>query len=306
MNDMAPVTSKDVTQAIREAAMLAYVSIGSWSATERDDDLMEEVKKNHNASGDVGTVIKFLMTGADSKLKQVRASYQAVRNHHYKLTLPWVVDPSSPSQKGPRLLPHLLYNKYVTEVSTKRREALSVLDDFLIDYPRLAGVAQQQLGSMVSASSYPSADDLRKRFRLHVDFQPIPDSSGFSGLDPHMLERLSKNLARKQALQATDAMQVVWVRARERITTLAERMKLETPDEKKKFKEATIDNVRDLLTLLPGWNVTGSPLVTEITNDIEQMLEGIDGTVIRSSPAARSETADAAEKILQKMQSWGL
>lgn len=306
MNDMAPVTSKDVTQAIREAAMLAYVSIGSWSATERDDDLMEEVKQAHNAQGDVGTVIKFLMTGADSKLKQVKATYQAVRNHHYKLTLPWVVDPSSPSQKGPRLLPHLLYNKYVTEVSAKRREALSVLDDFLIDYPRLAGVAQQQLGSMVQASSYPSTDDLRKRFRLHVDFQPIPDSSGFSGLDPHMLERLSKNLARKQALQATDAMQVVWVRARERITTLAERMKLETPDEKKKFKEATIENVRDLLTLLPGWNVTGSALVVEITADIERMLEGINGEIIRTSPTTRSETAASAQKIIDKMTSWGL
>jgi hypothetical protein len=286
--------------------MLAYVSIGSWSATERDDDLMEEVKQAHNASGDVGTVIKFLMTGADSKLKQVKATYQAVRNHHYKLTLPWVVDPSSPSQKGPRLLPHLLYSKYVTEVSAKRREALSVLDDFLIDYPRLAGVAQQQLGSMVQASSYPSADDLRKRFRLHVDFQPIPDSSGFSGLDPHMLERLSKNLARKQALQATDAMQVVWVRARERITTLAERMKLETPDEKKKFKEATIENVRDLLTLLPGWNVTGSALVVEITADIERMLEGINGEIIRTSPTTRSETAASAQKIIDKMTSWGL
>jgi hypothetical protein len=306
MNDISPIAQPDLTQAVREAAMLAYVSIGSWSATEKDDELMEDVKRQHNAEGDVGTVIKYLLSGADSHLKTLKSSYQAVRNHHYKLTLPWVNDPHAPSQKGPRLLPHLIYPRYITDISALRRQALVQLDEFLAVYPDLVVQARSRLKTMVSDGSYPTAEQLRHRFRLHVDFQPIPSSTQFSGLDDHMLERLSKNLQQKQQRQLADASRVMWQRARDRIEKLMERMTLESADDKKKFKEATLDNVRELLTMLPGWNVAGNPLVEEITHDIGRMMQGIEADQLRQDKTLRGETADAAKKIVDKMARWGL
>lgn len=304
--DTITTTNTDITQAVREAAMLAYVSVGSWSATERDDELMEDVKKAHNAEGDVGTVIKHLLAGSDNRLKQVRAAFQSVRNHHYKLTLPWVNDPHSPSQKGPRLLPHLIRPRYMTEIAKLRREALVELDEFLLVYPDLVTQARDRLKTMVSASSYPTVEQLKSRFRLHVDFQPIPSGAQFSGLDDHMLERLSKSLQRKQQRQIADASRVMWQRARERITRLAERMAASEKDDPKRFKQATVENVRELLVLLPGWNVMGNEIVAEITNDIEEMIGGLQAEDLRKDEKLRVQTADAAQKVLDKFEKWGL
>jgi hypothetical protein len=309
MNDISPVamtTNADITKAIREAAMLAYVSLGSWSAREKDDELMEGVKRDHQAEGDVGTVIKYLLAGADGKLKQVKAAYQAVRNHHYKLTLPWVNDPHADSKKGPRLLPHLLNPRYLVEISEKRRIAIAERDEFIEAYPDLVVQARSRLKTMVSDASYPTAEQLRERFRIHVDFQPIPAGDQFSGLDQHMLERLAINLQKKQERQAMDAATIMWRRARQPIEHLAERMTEASDEDKKVFREATLDNVREMLTLLPGWNVTGNPLVTEITEDIERMMHGLTGEELRKDEALRAETADRAQKIVEKMARWGL
>jgi hypothetical protein len=311
-----PINTPDITRAVREAAMLAYVSIGSWSATERDDELMEGVKREHDAEGDVGTVIKYLLAGNDSKLKAVRSAYQAVRNHHYKLTLPWVNDPHSPSSKGPRLLPHLIYPRYLTEIAALRRAAIQELDDFLDAYPDLVTQSRQRLKTMVSSASYPTVEQLRSRFRLHVDFQPIPSGDQFTGLDDHMLERLSRNLREKQERQLADAGRAMWVRVRERIERLGERMTpssneggviaAEDRDGIKRFKEATIENARELLTLLPGWNVAGNPLVDEVTRDIDEMLKNLNATDLRKNDGLRKETAEAAQKIVDKLGRWGL
>jgi hypothetical protein len=319
MNDITPIgvvilENSDITQAVREAAMLAYVSIGAWSATEKDDALIEEVKSRHGATGEVGTVIKYLLSGADSKLKEVRAAFHAVRNHHYKLTLPWVNDPHAPTNKGPRLLPHLIYPRYMVEISEKRRAALAALEEFLVVYPDLVIQAKANLSSMVGQSSYPTPEQLRKLFRLHVDFSPIPAGQHFTGLNEHMRERLTENLRKKQERQIMEASSMMWARARERIERLADRMEISEGAEanaehrelRKRFKEATIENVRDLLTLLPGWNIAGNPMVDEITQDIEQMLHGLDAGQLRRDDELRKEVGDEAKKIVDKMARWGL
>jgi hypothetical protein len=139
-----------------------------------------------------------------------------------------------------------------------------------------------------------------------VDFTPIPAGQHFSGLNEHMLERLTENLRKKQERQIADASKIMWARARERIENLAERMTVGTDEDKKRFKKASIENVRDLLTLLPGWNVAGSPMVDEITADIQAMLDGVDADQLRRDDVLRNEVGDEAKKIVDKMARWGL
>ena len=309
MNDISPinigVNTRDLTQAVRESAMLADVSLSMWEASQNDKALMEGVKRQHGAHGDVGKVIKYLMAGADSRLKSTRNAFKAVREHHRKLTLQWISDPHSIRADGPRLLPHLLNPRYMTEVSQKKREAEAERDEFVHEYPDLIIQAKANLGSMVSDSDYPTADQIKHMFRCHFDFEPLPVTTEFRGLPEHTIERLSAGLLRKQQRQIQQAEAEMWSRVKAHVSHMVERLSVEE-DESKIFKAATVENVREMLTLLPGWNVTGNPQVQEITQQLEAILDGVDADSLRRNKKLRAATAKETKQVIDKLTRWGL
>jgi hypothetical protein len=246
-----------------------------------------------------------MMAGADGLLKAVHSTFYAVRSKHYEMTLPWVSDPHAARQRGPRLLPHLLFNTYSMEMSNLRRIAINKLEEFLVEYPALAAQARANLAGMADAV-YPTADEIKGLFRVHFDFEPIPQGANFRGLDDHMLERLGKALQNKQQRQVNEAVSAMWAQTKERVGHLVSRLGLDDKGEPLTFKEATIDNVRELLTLLPGWNFTGNPLVTEVVEDINKMLDGVDTKKLRKDMSVRTDTASKAKAITDKMAKWGL
>jgi len=296
------VAQGDLTQAVREAAMLANVRISMWGAERSDDALMEKVKADAGAQGNVGRVVKNLLAGADGQLRDVHSAFRQVRAIHTQLTLPWVSDATAQRKTGPRLLPTLLWERYVTETGTQRRKALAALETFLADYPDLCARAQANLANMASASEYPSVDDIRAAFAIRFDFEPIPSGQSFKGLPDHVLERLGAALHQKQQRMVAGATHAMWEQARDRVSHIAERLAAGDA----KFKNSTVEAVRELVALLPGWNLNDDPRVAELVADIERMLAGVDATALRKDEGLRVSTADKARALADKLATWGL
>jgi hypothetical protein len=305
MNDVETmdyqVTEGDMGKALQEAALLAHVKISVWDGMKSDRGILEEVKQRHGAKGDVGKMIKNMLAGADGPLKTLRSTYHAVRLRHYELTLPWISDPRADRKTGPRLLPHPLFDRYLKELGGLKRAAEDQLEEFLPQYPDLVATARGNLGGMAD-TDYPTVEDVRSRFRIYQDFEPIPDGTNFKGLPDNMLERLSRHLNLRQKRQRDAAASAMWEEARERISHLAERLTTEDA----RFKEASVRAVKELVTLLPGWNIGGDTRVAEIAQDIDAMLHGIDASDLRKDAAIRETTADDARRITDKMAKWGL
>src|SRR5580765_7506472 len=125
MNDMTEPTAtiventisrEDLSEAVRATALLADLTISMWSGQKTDASLMTKLKEDAGAIGDAGRVIKNLLTGCDTKLKAVRAAYAAARAAHYTHTLPWVSNPHAERHTGSRLLPNLLFERYLSEM----------------------------------------------------------------------------------------------------------------------------------------------------------------------------------------------
>ena len=301
MNDV-DVSQTDILQAVRESAVLADVSISMWGGTKTDGKLLNDLKTQHGATGDVGTVNKKLLAGADELLKKTRTAFSAVRLRHYELTLPWVSDPHATRQEGARLLPHLITERYMSEMSALKRAAVNQLEEFLAAYPDLIVQAKANLGSMVGNTTYPTVDELRSSFRVHFDFEPLPAASNFQGLDSFMLERLTKGLQKKQQRQVVDASAAMWKRAAKPVRKLIER--LENADTT--IKEPTIEALREIVTLLPGWNLTGDPQMAEVTEEINELISGLDAKTLRTNEVVRSEVIAGAKRVQDKMTQWGL
>jgi len=295
------VVAGDLIAALRESALLANVTIGVWRAEQSNRQALEKLKADAGATGDVGRLLINRLAGSDEKYKEVISEFNTVRTLHNSMTLPWVSDPTAERAKGPRLLPNLLFQKYLEQVGAQKTKAFKILDEFMTLYPACVARARAQLAGLAEAD-YPDLDEVRSRFRVHFDFEPIPEGASFKGLPEFTTERLAKGLEQRQARMLAEAQKSMWDTVKERVGHIVDRLS----DPETRFKEATLDNTKELLTLLPGWNLGGDPHVGHVVNEIKTMLDGIDGKIIRDNPVVRKEVADKAKDILGRMQVWGV
>lgn len=301
MDANVPITTQDLSEAVRSTAMLADVTISVWSGEKTDQALMDEVKTAHGATGNVGRTVKNMLAGADGPLKETKSAFGAVRNAHYALTLPWVSNPHALRERGPRLLPNMLFERYLSDMGTLKRAALARLDAFIVDYPDLVVRAQANLGTMADVS-YPDASEVRAQFAVTFDFEPLPAATSFKGLPAHFIDKLSSSLENKQQRMIKAAQDSMWSDVKERVRHMIARL----GDPEAKFRATTIENVRELTTLLPAWNVAGDARVDEIVYDIGEILYGIKPEDLRKDAKVRGDVAEQATALSDKLTQWGL
>jgi len=309
------ITNSDLIKSVRDTSTLADVSISTWSGVKTDNKLLNDLKEKHNATGDVGKVVKNLMAGADASLKATIGAFNACRTHHYQTTLPWLGNPNADRRSGARLLPNLLFDSYLAEMAKLRQAAMNSLEEFLAAYPDLVERAKANLGGMADAL-YPTAEEVRARFNITLEFEPIPDSGSFqslAGIRPEMLERLGQIMAQRDQARVDSATRAMWENVQHRVQHLCERLIALKGDDSKaddaratRFHASSVEHVRELLILLPGWNVTGDARVQDIVTDIQTMLDNIDAEKIKKSTSVRDNTLVQAQSVMDKLNQWGV
>jgi hypothetical protein len=78
----------EVLQRITERAMLAAVHISIWTAAKHDRKVSRQVADEHSAPETAGRYNKKLLGGA-ARLDDLRCLAGQIRQHFYKITLPW-------------------------------------------------------------------------------------------------------------------------------------------------------------------------------------------------------------------------
>jgi hypothetical protein len=295
--DAVRIGNEDIGAALRRTAMLATVTVGIWSAEKSDKAIMEKAKVDAGAVGNVGRALKNTLAGADGKLKEAQSAFTAVRTTHYSLTLPWVSNPTADRQRGPRLLATALFDKYAEEMGKRKRAAEEALEAFLDDYPDAIVRARANLAALADAL-YPTVDQVRSQFHISYDFVPMPAGQDFQGLPSSTLDALGKFLEGKQQVMVDTARKSMIDEIRKRVGHLVERL----ASEGKRFQFTTIETVRDLITLLPAWNLKGEAEIDEIARDIEYMLDNTNAENIRDSQGVREGVRVCAENIINKLE----
>lgn len=301
ISEIAMLKPDDLSEAVRATAVLADVTISMWGAERSDSTLMDKIKADAGATGNVGRVVKSMLAGADGMLKDTKSAFAAVRTTHYSMTLPWVSDPHAERQRGPRLLPNLLWDKYTTAVARRRTEAYAVRDNFIGEYPNLVEQARRNLGALADAN-YPDAEEVRAQFKITLDFEPIPAGVAFRGLPESVLGKLAASLQKKQERMIESATAAMWEEVKDRVKRITERLS----DPEAKFKATTVEGVRELITLIPGWNVVGDARAAEVARDIEEMLHGVRAEDLRGDARVRGDVASRARAVSDKLTQWGL
>ena len=304
MNAQTPLavrTAVPLANPLATRAMLSGLRLTMWTARKLDKGATADVHTANGAAADAGRYNKALI--AKDALAGIVTAANAARAAHYARTLPWLDD-------GARILPALAFDPYTAEMRRLRVDFETAVATFVDAYPAFVAAAQSRLGKLYNPADYPAASEIRDRFTFAVRVLPMPDARDFRVelADSQAADvRAAIEASTREALET--AMADAWRRITETVGRMAEKLrgyKPATMTDKAEgvFRDSLVQNVRDLVGVLPSFNLTADPVLADIIARMERDLCGEDAAVLRDEDEIRAETARAAESILADVSAY--
>ncbi len=286
---------------LSERAMLVNLSIAVWHAEREDSKRAAEIAARYGSDARMGKYRRYLID--PDALKPILKKRGEMRNRHYELTLPWGDDTS-------RIITSAGFLRYRDEMDAYRRTLEPMFEDFVYNYPAHVQNARALLNGLWNPGEYPSSKQIAGYFRVGVKFRPVPDSGDFRvNLGAEEVSVIRQQIEADTQAAVDDAMRDTVQRIRDVIGHLAERLRAYSVSDKgvaNPFRDSLIGNVRDLVDILPGLNISGDVRINGLISKMRAELTQYDADTLRVSDATRADVAQKADDILAKLQEYGL
>lgn len=277
---------------ITKKALLVTLSISSYNPHKREKGKTEELAQQEGAALDSVSVTKRLIAKrvVEAHLKLEREA----RTVHYRFTLPWL-------DKGPRLLPATLYTEYAAEMATLQAQFMAIVDEFVDGYQGHINEARVRLGNLFNEDDYLDEARVREKFSFTTRFDQISDLSDIR-VEVDDLAAIQRDVKAKLDDASSEAVKAAYERVYEVMSALHGRLSAEKRKGGKSpiFRDSLVDNLTDLVDILPDLNFTDDPHLCKLH---EQMVDMINVTPeqLRTSEAARLSTAKSAKSVMDNM-----
>lgn len=277
---------------IARSAVLCTVFISTYSGRKQDKSTAEEVALSKGA-GSKRAVSMYKSLFADStELGAITSYASAIREQHYKLTLPW-------DDFGARLLPTAQLLSYQSTMTSMVEEFDRLVAAFLTRYDSLVAVAAFKLGAMFDRNEYPTRDELLRKFKVFINFTPLPTSGDFRlDIETEVMDEMAAKYEALADERVGQAVNDAWVRLHEMLQRLSKNLNVPEDGKKPRLHDSMMDNAIELCELLTSLNITQDPALETARLKLEKALFGIDTTDLRESDELRKETKVKVDAIL--------
>ena len=289
----------DTAPTLASSAMLVELNISNWAGRKKDNRASADVtSQNYAATGVANVNKKLLANNAD--LKAIQTHVTAMRNLHAAMTMPW-------SNSGLRLLPTAQYFKYTGAMSDMENKFWDLVNAFLGKYNDAVIDVQMLLGDLFSRDDYPTAEELQRKYRVHINYMPLPDAGDFRiDISNEALREVKEQYADFYTTQYNTAMNDVWTRLHKALTNMSERLDYGSKEDKKVFRDSLVGNVNDMVELLRVCNVTSSPQMAQMADKLEEAMAGVTPDGLREDDTFRAETKRAVDDAIKSLPSLDL
>jgi len=274
---------------LTERAMLVSLSISAWTARKHDRNATESVISRFDCSETAGRFNKLLVNlGSVQTYQRIMG---AARTFHYANTLPWIHD-------GADIISVDHFQAYSEKMREFQSQFNAAAADFLEQYPQLIAQAERDLGGLFDARDYPSPRELASKFSFSVRFSQLPASRDFRvAIGTDEVNRIRKQLDEDIKTGLDSAMSEIRARLGRAVKHMSEKL----TDAKGIFRDSLISNLSELCNILPKLNLTDSPEITALVDEVKRNLCGFQPDELREDPALRKTAARAAADILKKL-----
>lgn len=292
-----------IITSIEDRAILAYLSVGGWSARKLDKKATDAVIKDAKATtSDAGRFNKNLLANADKALAAIRKRGDDARKYLDANTLPW-------DDAGNRLLPNQKSIEVIGTITQMETEYHTAVDEFVRDYPMLRAQALAALGTLGDSSDYPQPDVVRAKFYFRISLQPM--ANGFKtvdvnqrlGLTDAQVAALQQHYEARAGEQFGRALDVAWQRLRTTVEHLSDRLTPsgDDPLKTKIFRDSMLENARETCELLAALNVFGDADLERARQRVESIVNSVDVKTLREVPAVAAAVKASVDDILRGM-----
>lgn len=269
--------------------MVVNLQIGVWAGYRLDKEASRKVTEEAKAESDAARVNKHLI-GKDV-IKPIMTAASSVRTHFYAKTLPW-------KDNGDRLLTRKMFMGFMQDHGSLKDKFMDEVDQFLdVAYPRAKEQAGFRMGELFNPSDYPTAHELRRKFYVNIDIDPVTEAHDFRvKLDKDHLAKVQHDIEAATQQRINRAMTDVWSRLHETLKHYYAKM---STDEI--FRDSTVRNLEEIVDILPALNITNDPQLEALRQDVKRTLVGYEPKDLRTDPMQREIAANEAKRIMEGM-----
>jgi hypothetical protein len=281
---------KELNMGLAQKAMLVDLHVSRWSGFKTDAKASKQLVKDANAEDGSATVSKRIVPR--ETFSDIITAYNALDKHMKKHTLPW-------SDNGQRIMTRNMFELFMQGYGELERNFNAAVKEFIeVKYPPVRDKASFRLGDLFVASDYPTVDELREKFRVDLDIDGITEPDDFRvALPDQELNKLKSSLEESINRRLESAMQDVWLR----IAALLEHYIEKMDDSEAIFRDSTVNNLVELMNILPGLNVTGDPKLKEIRQRIMGTIGSYQPNDLRKGSDLRAAAAKEAREIKESI-----
>ena len=277
---------------LSSSAMLTTLRITQWSGRKYDKKVSMEVDTVNNTTTRSGNFNKSLLAG-DATLSKLQKLATSIRDYHNSRTSPW-------SDTGARVLPTALFFEYKAEMARLEQQYNHEVDIFINDYPFLIQMAMHTLGNLFNWDDYPTADTIREKFSLSVQYTPIPEVGDFRvDITNSGVQELREQYEIFYNDSINKAMADTWDRLYKQLVQLSSGLRNED-GKKGKVYDSVLDNAVSLCDLLVPLNINNDTKLECMRIELQNALYGISTEDLRKSDYTRAVLKDAVDSILDK------
>jgi len=274
---------------IQERAMLVRLTVKLWTARRVDDDatrIVVEEKKAEHTAGEFG---KNLLPVPE--WKNLRKAIGQARATFKNQTLPW-------EEAGRRMLPATNHLQFSQEMRKAVAKVNQIKTDIKKNWPDILKRSKKALGGMFDETEYPQADEMDELVKVEWKIDGVPDPKDFRVNLPQVdVEKIRQEIEERVNEQVMIGQKDVWVRLKDAVSHLTEKL----GEKDGIFRDTLVGNVKEMVKVLPKLNITGDKEFDKICKDVEKMIAGVEPEDLRKDEKKRTETAEKAKKLMDKM-----
>jgi hypothetical protein len=251
---------------LRNSTLLYRPSLKVWEARKLDKSESAKVNKENGAVDGAANVHKQLLP--DSKeLEAIQKWRNSFRTFIYTSTLPW-------DDSGWRIGRVDRHMDFMGEIGDRIVEGDALVDAFVHAYELEIEKAKGTLGHLFNHSDYPTSREVRHKFLFTVDVQPIPSAGDFrdvGGVPKDEVDRLVKIATDMEQQKIQDAMREAYERLYTVVAKMANTLEQYGNKTVKKFNDSLVDNIGEIIAVMPALNLTGDPKLAALADDAKQL-----------------------------------
>ena len=284
--------------ALSRRALLVHIEITGWTGRIRDKRMAAAAERAIGLEPGVGIYLKRLIP--QEAANNVIAQQAMARRALFAITLPW--------EESVRILPVDNWGRWQEVLAEQQRAYAETVGLFLRDYGGYIAKARKQLGVNFDARDYPPQEEMARRYRLEVRYDPLPASTHIDVVSipdaaqrsiRQGVDRFAEGRVRLAIADLADRVVAVLLTVQEQLKTTAGQTRGVYG-----VRTQTWMLLRETVDLMPPLNVTGDKMLTKVYKSLSDLVKQ-EPSEMRAPGPARDHAISTVQAALEDLQRGG-